>query len=379
MKVKTILRMMAAATLCIVATACSNEDDGPKWNTDGSKVELPKSCMFVLNQGTWHQNNANLSFIDPDKVADDIPDIFYVQNGYHLGDTGHSIIWYRGDMYISVHTSNLLVRLNAAGVEQARATFATTPGLQGGIRYIAGHGNSIYASFYGGTLVRLNAATLQIEETVKEENMLSNFEGLAIANDKIYVSNAYSVMINGATGANEYVYHDEVLVYSTKDMSLLGKIGVGTNPNKIIAAGDKLVVLCLGNYFDEGYRAFLVDLHSNTSTEIGSATEAAVYGDKVFLAFSDTDWMTYTTTNTYYTYDLKTGKVDNSPLFKNAPEAVGNTNVSMISVDPRNGDIYVGITHYASSDGDLYRFDRQGNYIGVYNSGGQHPVGAIYY
>lgn len=366
-------------TFVLIATgmaACSNDDE-PKWDDTDSKVELPAQRMFVLNQGIWNSNNATLSLINPDIPSQSIDDIFQLQNGVRLGDTGQQVVEEDGEMFVAMATSNYLLKLNSAAVEEGRLSFVNDPDLTAGIRYIAAEDGYVFATFYGGYLLKINARTMTIDKKVKTP--AANLEGIAIADDKIYVSDAYE-MVYGQGSGSGYVYHDQVLVYSARDLSQLATVTVGVNPNKIVEEDDRLFVMCLGNYADKGYTAYMIDAdNGNKVTLIGDSTEVATYDDKAFFVNSITDWLTYTTTNTFFSYDIKTGRTDNSSFLKGAPAELSSATISMVSINPDNGDIFIGVSYYASSNGDLYRFDRLGNYLGKLSSGGQHPVSAVYF
>ena len=122
------LKHLFLASLCLLFanvsfTSCGSDNDEPVLNDNGSKVELPQTRAFILNEGAYQKNNANITFYNP---ADNktIADIFYTQNSAKLGDTGQDMIAYNGNIYISVYGSNYLAKLNAAGVEQIRKSFA---------------------------------------------------------------------------------------------------------------------------------------------------------------------------------------------------------------------------------------------------------------
>lgn len=50
----------------------------------------------------------------------------------------------------------------------------------------------------------------------------------------------------------------------------------------------------------------------------------------------------------------------------------------MMSVDDKNGDIYIGVTFYSSANGTMYRFDRNGNFIEKFDCGGQNPKTMVF-
>ena len=73
-------------------------------------------------------NNAGMAFYAPNKDADFIADIFMKQNKKGLGDTGQDLIVYKNHMYVSVYRSQVLLKLNSAGVEEKRVAFSKSDG-----------------------------------------------------------------------------------------------------------------------------------------------------------------------------------------------------------------------------------------------------------
>ncbi|WP_304319150.1 hypothetical protein [Phocaeicola plebeius] len=50
----------------------------------------------------------------------------------------------------------------------------------------------------------------------------------------------------------------------------------------------------------------------------------------------------------------------------------------MMSVDDEKGDIYIGVTFYSNSNGTMYRFDRNGNFVEKFDCGGQNPKTMVF-
>ena len=50
----------------------------------------------------------------------------------------------------------------------------------------------------------------------------------------------------------------------------------------------------------------------------------------------------------------------------------------MMEVNPNNGDIYIGTSDY-KTNGDIYRFDRNGKLIEKFSSGGINPNNAVFF
>ena len=160
---------------------CS-DDDNSQLNDNGSKVDLPESRVYILNEGTKGQNNAGIAFYDPNKKVATLNDIFYKQNSSKLGDTGQDIITYKNNIYVSVNGSNYITMLNSAGVLQ-KSLYLSASGdneLTGGVRYLAAEDGYIYASLYGGVVLKINANTLTIDSKIK--GLGNNLEGVTICN-----------------------------------------------------------------------------------------------------------------------------------------------------------------------------------------------------
>ncbi len=357
-------------------TSCS-DDDEPTWDDSGSKVDLPNDRMFILNAGSYGDNNSNVSLYDIDggTVVDDL---FYKQNGQMLGDTGQDIIEYDDHIYVAVYGSNYLSKLNAAGVEEARQSFASDSELQGGVRYIAAENGYIYASFHGGVVAKINASSLAVEKKIT--NLGANLEGVAIENGNLYVANSYSVSVNPDTGRNVYTYLDEMFVINLSSFTLssTSTLTVATNPNQVLEEDDKVFLIGWGNYGSIGYQFQMIEPKNNNKiTTLATATMMAAGNDIVYLVNSETDWSTYTTTNTFTYYDIKNGKYVDSTFLNNAPEELGSASIYMMAVDDENGDIYIGTSDYVTN-GDIYRFSSNGTYVTKFDSGGINPCKAVF-
>ena len=154
------------------------------------------------------------------------------------------MIEYNECMYVAVYGSNYLVKLNAAGVEQTRASFVDDPDLAAGIRAIAAEDGYIYASFYGGVVAKINANTLKVEKKLAIENGY-NLEGVAISNNMLYVANSYK-QVDG-----KWVYLNDVFVVDLATFTLKEKLAVATNPNVLMEEDDKIFLIAWDYSFVE--------------------------------------------------------------------------------------------------------------------------------
>ncbi len=362
-------------------TSCSDDNDEPKWNDDDSKVELPESRMYILNEGTMSANNSSISLYNPGEGEPKfVADIFFDQNGSRLGDTGQCMIKYGKNIYVSVYGSNYIVKLNTACVQEARTLFSEDPELQGGVRYLAAEDGYVYASFYGGIVAKIDANTLKVVAKLKTPG--ANLEGVAIENDCLYVANSYEISKNPETGQNDYIYKKDLFVVDLHTFTLKETIVVEQNPNKLLEEDDKLFLISW-NYGRESYVLQMIDPDNNNAvTEIGYATNMAAGDDMLYIVDSRTDysnWSAVTTNNTFSSYDIKSGRLNTASFLKNAPVELATSSISMMTVSDSTGDIYIGVTNYSDSNGVMYRFKNDGSYVGKFDCGGQNPRDAVFF
>lgn len=363
---------LAALAACALFTSCEKEENSENRNDEsGSKYELPSSRAFILNQGVMNLNDANISFYAPDGNADFIPDIYQGNNDIKLGDTGQALIADGRDMYVTVTGSGYVAKLNAAAQKTASFTLDNPAGGFFQPRSLAVAGGKLYVSYYGGKLVSCSTSDLGTRETILDLPG-TNFEGVAVIGSKVYVCQSYAQTSGG------FEYFDKVYAVDTKTKAV-EPITVGVNPNDIAAVADKLYLLSWGNYATYGYDFQVIDTaKGNKVTHIAPATKMAAGKENIYLVNSVTDWTTYTTTNTFFRYDIAKGAVVEESFLKNAPAELASAAIYMMSVDPASGDLYIGTTTY-TSEGTVYRFDSKGNFVAKFPSGGINPCAMAFF
>lgn len=371
MKTRKLL-FLYLLVLTAIFTACNSDDTN---HDSGSVVELPQQRAFVLNQGTMTSNNAGIAFFDySGATTTNYNDIYSTQNSVKLGDTAQSIITYNNDIYVCVSTSKYIVRLNAAGVLQSKYVLASTDGYP---RYLASANGYIYVTLYGGVVVKLNATSLQEEARLQTGG--ANLEGLVKCGNYLYAADSYSVS-NG-----NYTYLTNVYVIDPSTFKVIKTVTVSANPNYLTVANGKVFVVSFGNYSDIGYKTQVIDPSDNFKvTDIATATNFAANETDgiVYYVNSVTDWSNYpnvSVVNTFFSYNANTGALINSTFLNNAPVELSSSSISMIAVNPYNGDIYIGTTLYAKGNGTLYQFKKDGTYVGKRDSGGQGPCAMAFF
>ena len=367
------IRSLFYGILCMLAiggtmASCSDDDEG--WDDEGTKVEVPHQRAYILNEGKLKSNNAGIAFYDPNGSAAFINDIFFTQNSAKLGDTGQDIIEYDGEIFVSVYGSNYLLKLNAAGVEEGRVSFVSDPDLAAGIRYLAADDGYIYASFYYGAVAKINARTLQVEK--KLTGLGGCMEAVVIEDDLLYVTNAC---------AADWTPNNEIEVIDLSTFTLKETITtLVPNPYNQMVEEEGKIFFISNVYTAPGSVLQMIDTkNGNKVTELGNASHLATYNDVVYVVNSFTDWYgTGETTTTFYTYDAKAGKLNNSSFLKNAPSELTSTSINMLEINPGNGDIYLAVSDY-NANGTIYRFRKDGSFVEKFDAGGMNPSGMVFF
>lgn len=371
--------MKIAYTLLLISavagfTSCDKDED-PKEPVANEVL----NGAFVLNQGSYQMNNAGLAYFSTDKSDSPlVADLFFDVNNQKLGDNATDIAKYKGDIYISMTGSNCIYKLNNEGKMTDRILFHTDEELQGGVRYMAFKDDYLYASFYGGIVAKISTDKLEVKAKLKTGG--ANLEGIAEADGALYVADSYQSTYDAQTGMSDIVYSDKLFVIDTKSFTVTGTVTVALNPNKLLSDNGKLFLISWGNYADKGYSFQMIEpAQGNKVTELGVATDMGVGNGKVYLVNSITDWTTWATTNTWFSYDIKEAKMDNASFMINAPATMTTEHISMISVDDLTGEVYIGTTHYTLGNGELFRFGKDGVFKANFDCGGQNPIGAVFF
>lgn len=111
----------------------------------------------------------------------------------------------------------------------------------------------------------------------------------------------------------------------------------------------------------------LFDPTTKTYKEIGKGVYMAEHDDIVYVIYSETNYADNTSTHTLYSYNAKTNeKVEKA--FVQMPEKLKTSIITMLSINPENGDFYIGAGDY-TTNGDIYRFKKDGTFIEKFECG----------
>lgn len=323
------IRSLLFSVFCMLAlglsfTSCSDDDDDDLID-DGTTVNLPKTRAFFLNEGKMGNNNAGITFYAPNKDADQVDDIYEVQNKKGLGDTGQDMIKYDNHIYVTVFGSKLLLKLNSAGVEQARISFSEEDGQP---RYLTAEDGKLYVTLSSGKVAKINASDLKTEGYV---NVGKNPEEIVEEDGFLYV-------VNSGYGTDS-----TLSVINRKDFTLSKTINVAKNPFKLIESEDQIFVLAYGALYPDPltYPVQKIDVANEKATTIAKATNMCEYEGTIYFVYSETDWATYQTTNTFFSYNVKSGTLNEKSFLTGAPSELMSGSISMMTTNSETGDIYI--------------------------------------
>lgn len=367
------LRSLFLSALCGLAvttafTSCDDDDEYDPFEY-GSQVALPEHRGLVLNEGTMNMNNTSISFFDAalDTTTAKANDLYLIQNRKQLGDTGQDIIEEDGNIYVSVHVSSYVAKLNKAGVEQVRREFGNDLGMP---RYLAEHDGFVYVTTYGGYVVRLNANDLSVAGKVKVGQAA---ERIAEEDGILYVACGDSYDLG--------TQDNRMFIIDTRNFTDAGVKSLEVmNNTQMVAATDNYV-------FIQGYGAdwvntplWVYDIKAQKAEDTGECATYVIETDddnKALAVYSMTDWTTYETINTFFVYDAAAkSKTDvTAKITAAASELAGATIYGLSEGD--NGSFYVCTTQYAADNGTVYHFDRNCKLMGKFTSWGQNPKKVI--
>jgi len=330
-------------------TACSDDDE---WDptAEGSQIEMAQTRAFILNEGSYGKNNAGITYFNWMTDAAYGTDLYYTQNGTQLGDTGQDIIEEDGYLYVVLSGSKRIVKLNSVGVVQKAISVSED---LGDPRYVVEENGYLYVTCYGGYVAKYKASDLSY---VGKVQVGANPEYIIEENGKLYCT------------CSGWGQDKRVAIIDINSFSSATFQEVMDNPDRIIEANDRIFVQGYGASYDYPWG----ELKNGTFTQLGNASCWCEHNDILYIVNSVTDWSTYTTNNTFYSYNAKSSTLNNTSFLKNAPAELATSSVYGMSVNDENGDIYIMTSDYVNN-GTIYHFKSDGTYVTKFTSTGISP------
>lgn len=357
MRTRSLLfTMLCSLILGISFTACSDDDE------DKLIIDPEDYPAYILNEGIWGSNNANISRFFPSYKRID-SDYYQQVNGKLMGDLANAMIEEDNNIYVVIGGSKYVARLDLNCVEQARYSF---PEGEGEPRCIDVEDGYVYVTQHGGQVSKLDAQTLKLVSTFKGGD---NLEGIVEKDGKLYVANAWKGV---------YDFNKELLVINAETMTKTGSIDVVLNPVQVQEIDDKIYVISQGNYEDVQAVLQVIDTKAGTSKVIVKDVDKITEGHNGLIygvrSTYDADWNTI---NSFFTYNPMKGTVSETSFLQDAPSSISSTAIYLLEVGGYADFIYIGISDYVTN-GTIYQFDASGKLLQSFDSGGINPNAMIF-
>lgn len=351
---KIALFLMLSAASLPFFTSCEKE------NTTTGFKNL-ENGVLVLNQGQDGKNNASLSYYDL-TTSLTTEDIFSERNNRKVGDVAQDAIRYGSNIYITLTNSSLIEVVNATtGISKKTIPMVNASNAPSKPRSLVAFNGKVYITLLDGHLARLDTTTLTIDKTIA---VGTNPEGIAVANNKLYIANSggYNYQVGAKADST-------VSVVDPTTFTEIKKIKVLINPTIIKADkyGD-LYVLSMGNYGDIPTTLQRIEASSTDNvTAIANlnVVNFTIDDDNAYIYNYEYD-ANYAVINKSYTiYDVKNEKVLKTNFL--ASSSIAKTPYS-IDVNPINKDVFIGETDYVNT-GKMYCFGADGVSKYSFNTG----------
>ena len=363
------MTMLCALMMGAGFASCAEEFDEGEFGP-APEEEAQHRFHYVLNEGLWGANNANISGFVFNVVNNELNaqgDLYLKENQKQMGDVANAMIEEDDNIYVVLNGSKYVAKLNPKCKEETRYTFPET---EGAPRCIDVEDDYAYVTQHGGQVSKLNIEDMSLVATFKGGD---NLEGIIEQNGKLYVANAWKI-----DGSNNYIYNKEIFVIDAKTMTQTGTISVVDNPVNMYEIDDKIYVISQGNYFDVPAALQVINTQTNTSKTILNDVDKITEGHNGLIygvrSTYDANWNPI---NSFFVYNPKADEVSETSFLKDAPSALNSTAIYLLEVDEETGYIYVGTSDYTNS-GTIYQFDSTGKLIRQFDSGGINPSAMIF-
>lgn len=333
-----IFHLFISSLFCCLLSCKQHEEVQPDNNQN---ISINIEDIYVLNEGTWQQNNASLTRYNISNAT--IKESYFEHlSGRELGDVANDLILNYPHLFIVVNGSNTIEKINLKTKNTTQLSiinFQTNKGRSPRRLFLNNNGD-LYLSNFDGTVNVIDTASFKVTKTIR---VGKNPEGLIVANEKLFTCNS--------GGLDFPIYDSTISVISTSQITSLDTISVGINPSNIFLNSEGyLFVQSNGNYNDIEPKLYIINSISHKVEAIQSLSLSTPYqiGDSLFYYNSDL--------NTISLYDLKSKSIKNN----NVLSIPFIETLTAISVDPLTQTIFVGEGYNYVSRGRVFGYSYEG-------------------
>jgi DNA-binding beta-propeller fold protein YncE len=310
--------------------------------------------MIILNEGSYANNNAEISFLDFENNTI-CNSIFNTANNKSLGDVAQDIILVNGNYYITINNSNKIVVVDAMRFNEVK-TITNIPNP----RYFLKINDSVLyvSSLYSNSIFVLNTNQNEIINTIQLD--FANTEKMILLNGKVYAS-------NWNTSCN-FIYLINPLTHLIED-----KINIsGYAAHQIEIDKNGMLWVLSGNKYQNTNSYFTV-INPTTKQIIKSFTFTKEQ-DPFRLVFNKTRDSLYFLQVNYQGQNVNNGlykmSIENTML-PSQPFIPAQTNSYFwaIGLDTFYNQIYLSDPKGFNQSSAVMKYDLQGNFIQSYKAG----------
>jgi len=337
----------------LVLFSCSKDEYEPTPN--------PETVgLYVLCEGYFNTNTSDIDYYD---LLEDVlkPKYYSLQNGKTLGDTGNDMAIYGNKLYTVVSGSSswdgtvviegyIDVIDIGTGKSQKRIKITDADDNVSTPRCIAFHNNKAYITTYSKSVVRLDTASLTIDNIAELDGTFA--EGICYYNNKLYVCNS-------GQGLGNTISVIDVNTFKQTDT-----ITVPANPLMIKATTSGDIYFSTADLSwstGDPSNLYMLDVAQKKATTKFNCRASKIAVGKDYIYAVDYDWNN--SESNISKIDRRTKAVANiSSKFSNYGNIYG------VSVNPLNDDVYL-----TSQDQDVLVLDKNDNYVLSFKTGANNP------
>lgn len=340
------------AGLAILTALASCRKSNVTPNTGGQNVAY-QDGLYILNQGSGFSSfNSTLTFYNFAQKAL-IPDQYSVANKTRIGGVGNDVEIYGSKMYIVATISSVVDVVDPKTTKLIKQdsiiahNYVIQPPLYSHLREprsIAFYKGNAFITSFDGTVAVMDTTTLTITKYITVGRYP---EGLAVANNKLYVANS-----GGGLDST-------VSVVDLNTLTEIKKIKVIPYPERIAADnyGNVYVmsVMDYGNDYQPVTYGGMTIIDNKTDLvksqppiNAGFDISATIQGDSLYYSTLD---------NKIAIYNTKTQTAASDSFIKDGTKI---TKPYAITISPVTGEVFVTDAKDYLSNGVLYAFDKTG-------------------
>lgn len=334
----------SAVLLCAAfsVTGCMEWDYGE----DGEVFETPKEGLFICNEGNFQYGNATLSFYDAatNKVENEV---FFRANGIKLGDVAQSMTVYDNKGWIVVNNSHVIFAIDLNSFKLiGLIENLTSP------RYIhfINDEKAYVTQLWDNRIFIVNPKRYEITGYIQVPDMTMESG-----------STEQMVQWGKYVYCNCWSYQNRIIKIDTENDEVVDQLKVGIQPTSLVLDKyGKMWTVTDGGYEGSpyGYEApSLSKIDAATFTiekqwkfKLGDApSEVQLNGERDKL---------YWINNDIWAMDVTATRVPVRPFLE-----YHNTKYYGLTVNPKNGDVYVADAIDYQQQGMIYRYSPEGKLI----------------